>query len=440
MHRFAWLALAGVLLGCADSTPTVAPPLADRSSNGSAAHLFEPAAHAERIPAAPEATGAQAKAANLLVGTVVSIADGDTLTVLDETNTQHKVRLQGIDTPESGQPFGTRAREALAEKVFQQRVDVSWSERDRYQRILGDVHAGGRWINRELVAEGWAWHYRQYSADPVLAEAEGTARAAGRGLWSDPHPIPPWDWRRGVREPVTDERAEAEDSSPAPSRNGRPTAGSTAEALAFARDQERYPDLQPRTPSVTVYVTRTGSKYHAAGCRYLRSSSMPISLEAARARYSACSVCGGGGRAAVAERMAWSTPRFDHESQEWTVPGRVNNQQVAAVVFLDRSGSWRLRRLQIGGRLAYRDDETPSRSKAWDEKLRLAEERKQAEAEQATEREQQDFEERAAKHLISAKMLLKRNKPAARKWLQETIDDYPGTKAAAEATQLLMAL
>jgi endonuclease YncB( thermonuclease family) len=137
--------------------------------------------------------------AETIYGKVVSVADGDTLGVLVD-NQQYKIRLTEIDTPERGQPFGKRAREALSAKVFQQQVSVRVEGRDRYGRLLGRVFLGQRDINRELLAEGYAWAYRQYLSDDSLLATETQARNAGLGLWRDAAPIAPWDWRRGARQ------------------------------------------------------------------------------------------------------------------------------------------------------------------------------------------------------------------------------------------------
>lgn len=131
-----------------------------------------------------------------LVGKVVKIADGDTLTLLDAEKVQHKVRLNGIDCPEKKQAFGTRAQQALAAHVFGKDVRVEWTTRARYKRILGDVYTGELWINRQLVLDGFAWHFKRYSKDKRLADAENEAREAKRGLWVDPEPVPPWEFRK----------------------------------------------------------------------------------------------------------------------------------------------------------------------------------------------------------------------------------------------------
>ena len=103
-------------------------------------------------------------------GKVVSIADGDTITVLDAEKVQHKIRLEGIDAPEKGQAFGTKSKEKLSELVGEKEVAVRWEKKDRYGRILGDVHLGDHHINLEMVHEGLAWHYKQYSKSKELAE------------------------------------------------------------------------------------------------------------------------------------------------------------------------------------------------------------------------------------------------------------------------------
>lgn len=133
-------------------------------------------------------------------GKVVHIADGDTITVLDANKTQHKIRLEGIDAPEHHQAFGTKSKERIAEKVAGKEVVVIWKSKDRYGRILGDVYLGDRHINLEMVQDGMAWHYKQYSKSKELAEAEDEARREKKGLWVDKNPMPPRDFRKLERE------------------------------------------------------------------------------------------------------------------------------------------------------------------------------------------------------------------------------------------------
>lgn len=140
------------------------------------------------------------KDAKVIIGKVIEIIDGDTITVLDEDKKQHKIRLEGIDAPEQSQAFGSAAKKTLSEKTFNTSPWVEWKGLDKYDRILGHVYHDGRHINLELVAEGYAWHHKEYSKDPRLANAEIVARRRRLGLWSDSSPSPPWDFRRSGRE------------------------------------------------------------------------------------------------------------------------------------------------------------------------------------------------------------------------------------------------
>jgi endonuclease YncB( thermonuclease family) len=153
--------------------------------------------------------------AEILRGKVVKIADGDTLTLLDRSKQQHKVRLIGIDAPERKQPFGTVSRQNLAALVFGKAVAVEWHKQDRYQRVLGKVLLNGKDINLEQIKAGLAWHYKQYDRDqlPVdrklYAEAQKAASLKGIGLWSDAAPVAPWNFRHNKPAPsVADEECE----------------------------------------------------------------------------------------------------------------------------------------------------------------------------------------------------------------------------------------
>jgi endonuclease YncB( thermonuclease family) len=216
-----------------------------------------------------------------LRGKVVRVIDGDTITILDDWKTEHKIRLEGIDAPESEQPFGAKAKSALADKIFAASVIVKWQKLDKYNRILGEVFKDDRHINLDMVQEGWAWHYRQYSSDEDLERAEVAARNAKAGLWADANPVAPWDWRHGEAARVVAE---------SPTENEAP----------------KVDDAGSQTNDPIVYVTRTGSKYHVAGCSHLSKSKIPIKLSEAEKRYSPCSVCCG-------SRLA-STPAIPSET------------------------------------------------------------------------------------------------------------------------------
>ena len=136
-----------------------------------------------------------------LRGRVVGITDGDTLTLLDPQKAQHKVRLNGIDAPESSQAFGQVSKRNLSELVFGQDVVVVWTKLDRYGRIVGTVLKGTIDANLEQLRAGLAWYFRRYESDVpapnrVLYDAaEADAKATKRGLWRDPSPTAPWVFR-----------------------------------------------------------------------------------------------------------------------------------------------------------------------------------------------------------------------------------------------------
>ena len=136
---------------------------------------------------------------------VVGVSDGDTITVIDSTRRQYKVRLTGIDAPEKKQAFGERSKQALSSRVFGRQVRIDLGRTDRYGRVLSKVSIDGVDANLEQVVSGMAWHYKKYqreqSADDRAdyARAEIAARAAGLGLWQDRHAVPPWDFRKSAK-------------------------------------------------------------------------------------------------------------------------------------------------------------------------------------------------------------------------------------------------
>lgn len=140
-----------------------------------------------------------------IAGRVVSISDGDTITGLDSQCVQHKARLQGIDAPEKKQPVGQRSKEHLSNQVFNRFVTVQHDKRDRYQRLVGKVMHYGVDVNLGMVSVGFAWHYKDYEKEQSFADraayaaAEDDARRARRGLWADPRPVPPWEFRKSER-------------------------------------------------------------------------------------------------------------------------------------------------------------------------------------------------------------------------------------------------
>lgn len=126
---------------------------------------------------------------------VEAVHDGDTVTCLDEQGRPQKIRLQGIDAPEHGQPYGDAARRTLAGKLAGGRVRVEGTARDQHGRLLGTLWIDDRDLNRELVAEGWAWAFGGFATDDDLIAAEAAARRQRLGLWADQRPVEPRQWR-----------------------------------------------------------------------------------------------------------------------------------------------------------------------------------------------------------------------------------------------------
>jgi len=139
-------------------------------------------------------------AAESLSGRCIKVADGDTITILTPAKRQVRIRLACIDCPERRQAFGKRAKQFTSSLVFGRRVRVEVINHDRYGRAVGWVYVVGRegnelCLNEELIKAGLAWVYRRYCRDQRLLALEREARLDRRGLWGDPHPVPPWTFR-----------------------------------------------------------------------------------------------------------------------------------------------------------------------------------------------------------------------------------------------------
>nr|DAN83795.1 MAG TPA: nuclease-like protein [Caudoviricetes sp.] len=126
-------------------------------------------------------------------GKVVSIHDGDTITVLQDKQ-QIKVRLFGIDAPELKQPYGKKSKQFLANLIAGKVVEVEGSGKDRYKRTIGTIYLNGADINAQMVGNGYAWAYRKFSKKYTVQESQAKKRRLG--LWRDKEPIPPWEWRK----------------------------------------------------------------------------------------------------------------------------------------------------------------------------------------------------------------------------------------------------
>jgi endonuclease YncB( thermonuclease family) len=134
-------------------------------------------------------------------GRVVGVSDGDTITVLDGTTAQHKIRLAGIDAPESKQAFGQASKKHLSDLVFGKDVTLDCGKSDQYRREVCVVLVAGQDANLAQVKAGMAWWYRKYRKEQTPRQraeyeaAEGAARSGRVGLWGDADAMPPWEWR-----------------------------------------------------------------------------------------------------------------------------------------------------------------------------------------------------------------------------------------------------
>jgi len=195
---------------------------------------------------------------------VVRVADGDTVSVTLGRETV-RIRLWGIDAPESDQPWGEEATDRATEALLGQRVTFIWHDTDRYgRRVCEIILPDGENFNETLVREGLAWWYRYFAPDADhLRRAQLEAMEARRGIWEDPGPMAPWDWRR--------RDADARD-------------------LPERESPERVDSIDAE-PAVDVFITDTGERYHREGCRHLVSQRR-LTLPAARALgYEPCRVC-----------------------------------------------------------------------------------------------------------------------------------------------------
>ena len=199
-------------------------------------------------------------AGELITCKVVRVIDGDTVSV-NLTNGTAKIRLYGIDAPESKQEYGKQSTKRLNELIGNQLIKVYVVNKDRYGRLVGKIFFEGEYINAIMVKEGAAWHYKQYSKDIELAVAEQWARQEQEGLWKQEKPTAPWDYRHGT----------------------------TTQSRAPPAKQEQ---VKKSTQEDRQYWLNTKSyKRHNSSCRYFGNTK--------NGRYctkdegSACGICGG---------------------------------------------------------------------------------------------------------------------------------------------------
>ena len=226
-------------------------------------------------------------------GRVVRVADGDTIAILESVGsrvprdrtspaaTQHKIRLYGIDAPESHQAFGQKSKQHLSSLVFGKDVRVKYKSRDKYGRILGIIYVDGLDINLEMLRAGLAWHYKRFDSTPAYAAAESDARQNRRGLWSDPTPIPPEQFRVGSRVPRDRSAAPTAASSRVEYRAGNalPVSSRTAAPVNFA------------WPDTGYWLSTNSNKRHNRNCEnYRKTRGYPCTKDEG----TPCGKCGGG--------------------------------------------------------------------------------------------------------------------------------------------------
>lgn len=141
--------------------------------------------------------------AETLEGRCTHVTDGDTLTLTLPDNSIETIRLYGVDAPENKQDFANEAKNKLEKLIFGKKLRAVVMNRDRYGRAVAKVYENNTDVCLAMVREGCAWHYVTYAPlDTDLAEAEVLASAHKLGLWHHPHPVPPWEFRKGVRPAV----------------------------------------------------------------------------------------------------------------------------------------------------------------------------------------------------------------------------------------------
>lgn len=190
-----------------------------------------------------------------IAGKVVGVSDGDTITLLSADKEQFKIRLFGIDAPESNQAFGSKAKQFTSEQCFGKSVTVQEEGKDRYGRTIGVVLLpGGTNLNLSILRNGYAWWYRDYAKnEKEYQAAETEAREAKRGLWAEKNPVPPWDFRKNK--------------------------GSESEKPKATEEK-----------SLSHWLTTSSGKRHNSSCRYFKNSKGRASGPNEGV---ACKICGG---------------------------------------------------------------------------------------------------------------------------------------------------
>lgn len=202
-------------------------------------------------------------------GKVVSVSDGDTIKVIHDGK-EEKVRLYGIDTPESAQPYGNTAKKYTASLVAGKVVDVEPIDTDRYGRIVGLVKVDGKVANEAIVASGLAWVYRKYCEKSFCdqwLDQENVARTSGLGLWTESNPTPPWEFRHPQAKAASQEKSV----------------------------ETKNPSLGKQDVGIEFHGNRQSGVFHRPGCRHYNckncTSNFTSRDEALGAGYRSCKIC-----------------------------------------------------------------------------------------------------------------------------------------------------
>jgi len=203
---------------------------------------------------------------------VVGVHDGDSITVLINNRT-YKIRLEGIDAPETGQAFGRKSKQFLSGLIFSKSIVGTRTGGDKYGRNLCVITVDGINVNKALVAEGLAWHYKQFSSDPELASAEEAAKVEKKNIWSERGPVPPWEWRKWSGA----QRKNFQELDP--------------ERVVSSQNAEGSSDSGNQTDALTYWLNSSSNIRHNSGCRWYQNSARGRPCTATEGK--PCTQCGG---------------------------------------------------------------------------------------------------------------------------------------------------
>ena len=248
-------------------------------------------------PVAPVAS-ARAQAAvpsakSEVTGTVTKVSDGDTIWVEDARGTRHKIRMLDIDAPESTQKFGGKSTARLQQLVGGKQVKVTYSERDKYGRLLGTVWFGGEDVNHRMVAEGMAWCYH-YSNNERYAAAQDAARTRRIGLWADPNAQDPWAYRKGMK-PQGETQQVVRQAQTGSESTRTPEGYFTGTRVEYRAGNGPVASRTPapvcdKWPDTGFWLSTNSNKRHNKGCEnYRKTRGYPCRKDEG----SPCGKCGG---------------------------------------------------------------------------------------------------------------------------------------------------